>query len=107
MVKIYMRPADLQINRYGHPGAAEAGQDIVCSAVSILLQTLEIYFKKMNEQGSLRELIDDVRPAAACIKAIPAHYDDSIEASYAFDVISGGLKALAEDYPEYITLEEA
>lgn len=40
MIEIKFKPKELELSVTGHAGAAEKGQDIVCSAASILFYTL-------------------------------------------------------------------
>ena len=105
MVKIYFttkNPLELEVT--GHAQAAEKGKDLICCAISMLTQTLSIYMKKLNELGLANLLKNDVEEGHAHIVALDNNW--SKEARTAFAVIGVGLRELAEEYKQYIEIEE-
>ena len=90
----------------GHAGAGKYGSDIVCSAVSVLMQTLA------NE-------VEEVARARLLALGVVAHGDgwmkvevmpnddgtcDMVEAWVEF--VQDGLDAIAQSYPDHVQLEE-
>jgi len=104
MVRVRVGPMELEVT--GHAQSAEPGKDLVCCSLSVLTQTLAIYMEKLMNQGCLLMLDKQLEPGDAYIRVIP--YGWSMKnVIIAFEVIRAGITTLAEDYPEYITLEEA
>ena len=108
-VKIFKDDKDY-INRYtisGHSGYDIKGNDIVCAAVSVLAQTVlfslvevcgvkeeEVYYFVEEEKGIL-----DV--------CLPKAIDKSIKdrTQIVLKTLELGIKAIVENYPEYVILE--
>lgn len=88
----------------GHAGQAPTGQDIVCSAASILAYTLAHCIKNMWELGSLEEhsIVLDGGDASIECKC----EDDEIfaEVFQTYSVIKVGFSLLARNYPQYVEL---
>ena len=94
------------IEANGHAGYAEAGKDIVCASVSILLYTLAQSVRNMYELGSLAdEPTVALAEGDACIKCSFKDYDTFIEAFQNFSLIEVGYSLLAHNYPQYVRLE--
>ncbi len=87
---------DTEITVTGHAGAGPPGQDIVCAAVSTLVQTLA---------GALEQLTPD---AADCIlKSGSAEirlHRSSVKARLLMDAFCIGAAAIAEGYPNYVKI---
>lgn len=79
---IHIKIRDNSITTTGHANYAEHGKDIVCSAVSILVQTLAL-------RGTLEKLKGDI---------VIVWCDDK----QALNLISDGLKQVASAYPQYV-----
>ena len=75
----------------GHAGYAVAGEDIVCAAISALVQTLMYHMEKITEDYECHVKSGDVMI-----------YGKGVQAVRAFEVIETGLRIIAEDYPDYI-----
>lgn len=108
-VKIF-KDASGNILKYtieGHTGYAEAGEDIICSSISILSHTTYVSLIKLCEIPE-EDLFVSVRESDGymCVN-IPKYVEAfKIEkAQLVFQVMEIGLKELLESYPEYITLE--
>lgn len=84
----------------GHANYSEAGTDIVCASVSILLQTF-IYHCQLTE-GKKNVKISKLEMGAGYIHLIV--YDPNNVLNEAFSLIKEGLTMLDEDYPEYVML---
>ena len=89
----------LTMRAEGHAGYAPAGQDIVCAAVSCLMQTLA-YSAAKDEKTS------------SCIyqgKEVPVvnvEAGDSVLMRDKFELVADGLTLLAEQYPENVSFKE-
>lgn len=87
----------------GHAGAGEAGHDIVCAAVSMLMQTLEARARERPGYYPMIEKREDV--ALIRVRCLP----DSSEAARCqemYDTIRAGFRALAAQYPEHVEFTE-
>lgn len=74
------------IEAKGHADSAEHGKDIVCAAVSTLMQTLELRGEvTIKEPGNMKVCTKDKQ---------------------ALDLIVEGLKMVAEEYPHYVEVKE-
>lgn len=90
----------LTMRAEGHAGYAPAGPDIVCAAVSCLMQTLA-YSAAEDEHTS------------SCIyqgkegPVVNVEADDSVLMRGKFEVVADGLTLLAEQYPENVSFKES
>ena len=85
-----------KITASGHAGYAPKGQDIVCAAFSVLSLTLEI---------AVERLTDDIRISLENGEMTAQWQQVSPEGLLLIDAYIEGVKALAENYPEYITVQ--
>ncbi len=85
----------------GHTGYAAAGEDILCSAVSVLCYTLREYLAGTELDSRLAKFRHTFVPGEVVIEFRAAHEEDTalIEAVRA---ILGGFEILAESFGEYI-----
>lgn len=89
----------LTMRAEGHAGYAPAGQDIVCAAVSCLIQTLA-YSAAEDEHTS------------SCIyqgkdgPVLNVEAGDSVLMRDKFELVADGLTLLAEQYPENVSFKE-
>ena len=89
----------LTMRAEGHAGYAPAGQDIVCAAVSCLMQTLA-YSAAEDEHTS------------SCIyqgkdgPVVSVEAGDSVLMRDKFEFVADGLTLLAEQYPENVSFKE-
>ena len=87
-----------EVKAEGHAGAGEYGQDIVCAAVSVLLQTLANEVVEAARAGLLAVGV------VMKVEATPtAQTQDMVEAWV--ELVQDGIDALAESYPENVELE--
>lgn len=90
----------LTMRAEGHAGYAPAGQDIVCAAVSCLMQTLA-YSAAEDERTS------------SCIyqgkegPVLNVEAGDSVLMRDKFELVADGLTLLAEQYPENVSFKES
>lgn len=105
VVNIYMDMEKLELQINGHACSAEPGKDLVCCAVSILAESISRYMERKESSGDLEFLINEIQEGRVLIKAEPNKWDMK-ESKGAFEVVREGFRALANEYPEYITMEE-
>lgn len=86
-----------KITASGHAGYAPKGQDIVCAAFSVLSLTLEIAVEKLTE--------DDIRISLENGEMAAQWQQVSPEGLLLIKAYIEGIKALAENYPEYINVQ--
>ena len=91
---------NLAMRAEGHAGYAPAGQDIVCAAVSCLMQTLA-YSAAEDEHTS------------SCIyqgkdgPVVSVQASDSVLMRDKFELVADGLDLLAEQYPENVSFKKS
>lgn len=89
----------LAMRAEGHAGYAPAGQDIVCAAVSCLMQTLA-YSAAEDEKTSSCIYQDKDGPV------VSVEAGDSVLMRDKFELVADGLTLLAEQYPENVSFKE-
>lgn len=90
----------LTMRAEGHAGYAPAGQDIVCAAVSCLMQTLA-YSAAEDEHTSSCSYQGKDGPVVS-VKA-----GDSVLMRDKFELVADGLTLLAEQYPENVSFKKS
>ena len=88
----------------GHSEQAQMGQDIVCSAASILAYTVAQMVTEMGENGKLKKkphIRMDSGDSAVTCKPTKQYYN---EALHTYTVVQKGYELLAHTYPEYVRL---
>ena len=89
----------------GHAGYAEEGQDIVCSATSILAYTAAQIVQWMHEEGKLQKKPNiHMEPGNIQIECEPKE-DAFPEALHTYSVVQVGCRLLAQTYPEFVSLK--
>lgn len=81
----------------GHAMQADKGKDIVCAAVSALIQTLAMSMDDISAYYDVDisdEMVSHIGATGKCAKV-------------ACDVIMKGLKAIADEYPQNVSVEDA
>lgn len=93
MIKaVYIKGRDVVgLSVKGHSGYAESGKDIVCAAVSALVESMRLYLQECP-YCSVRE------DGEAILMAATIAYEP------AFDMVHVGLEALSEQYPDNIKI---
>lgn len=89
----------LTMRAEGHAGYAPAGQDIVCAAVSCLMQTLA-YSAAEDEKTSSRIYQGEEGPV------LNVEAGDSVLMRDKFELVADGLDLLAEQYPENVNFKK-
>lgn len=93
---------------YGHAGQAEQGQDIVCSAASILAYTAAQRVKDIERCGGLESppniIMDEGDSLISCVAKDDEAYEEVLSTIL---VIRTGYTLLAHNYPQYVGLKIA
>lgn len=93
-----------EVKAEGHAGAGEYGQDIVCAAVSVLLQTLANKVTEAARAGLLA--VGVVAHGDGWMKVEMTPTDQTQDMADAWvELVQDGIDALAESYPENVELE--
>lgn len=92
-----------EVQAAGHAGAGEYGKDIVCAAVSVLLQTLA---EKVQEAAKNGTVNGSVQYAEGLMKvsATPKTMMGETLAAW-FELVQAGIDMIAEQYPDNVELE--
>ena len=88
----------------GHAGQAKKGEDIVCSAASILAYTVAQAIQFMYEQGDLQKKPHIKLAEGDTVIVAKPKADSYAEALHTFFVAQVGYHLLAHNYPQYVTL---
>ena len=101
---IRIRIAPLRVQADGHAGYDEPGKDIVCAAVSALLQALALGLERLERYGHATDTVMLLEEGEAVLAAIPAQgHQQAVR--LLFDVFGEALLRLAEEYYEYIEVK--
>ena len=102
MIQVTYNEADdeMILRAEGHAGYAEKGKDIVCAAVSVLMQTLACSVDA-NNTGNTFELSDGKNGNRLTVQA-----PMSVLNRDKFDLVVEGLIRLAENYPENVQFKK-
>ena len=93
-----------EVKAKGHAGAGKYGQDIVCAAVSVLLQTLANEVTEAARAGLLA--VGVVAHGDGWMKVEMTPTDQTQDMADAWvELVQDGIDALAESYPENVELE--
>ena len=88
----------------GHAGQAKKGEDIVCSAASILAYTVAQALQFMYEQGDLQKKPHIRLEEGDTVIVAKPKAESYAEALHTFFVAQVGYHLLAHNYPQYVTL---
>ncbi len=95
MISIQYNKDNLELQISGHAGYAEKGRDIVCAAVTALAGTLERCMEEAGE-GSC-----EWKEGETCFTASATE-----NLRQCFETIIIGLRMLAEEFPDYVSIKE-
>lgn len=91
MIQVIIQPGSIQVT--GHAGAGPPGHDLVCAAVSTLVQT----FVRSAEQLTDVQLHSDIAPGRAFVR-----YEESPQVNLLADSFFVGVQGVAEAYPQCV-----
>lgn len=111
MIKVRYNTACNRVTVQGHAGAAPKGEDLVCSAASILVHTLAANVWCMEQAHLCSGAVVDIKEGFAEVscKAISGKvsckarrgYENAV--SSMFHAVCIGFEVLAENYPENVS----
>lgn len=84
----------------GHAGYADIGKDIVCSACSILIYSLDKYLSDMEQQDKV--IVLEATADNGNVNIVFEIKDTNV--LYGINAIKGGFELLAENYSEYVKI---
>lgn len=101
MVEVRFKPDKLELKISGHAGQAEKGQDIVCSAVSILFYTLAQAVTDSEEMLTEAPVvnIDDGNGYVSCKPK--EEYKATMQRTYW--TILTGFELLTQEYKDFVS----
>lgn len=105
MIEITFKPKTMTVKVTGHAGQAEKGQDIVCSAVSILFYTLAqaVLISRDALEDEPLIITDDGDGLVSCKPK--KEYEGTIQRTYW--TILTGFDLLADEYKDYVSFTVA
>lgn len=104
MIRVQYMPSVFRVTVSGHAGYAERGEDILCAAASMLLQTLGAAVQGLSARGFAEEVTVDLRHGQGEVCCVPvAEFRCTVRT--VMDSILLGFELLARDYGEYVCLE--
>ena len=105
MVRITIDINSLEIRMEGHACTAEKGKDLVCCALSTLIETLSRYLENQLAEGMIYNLEENIEEGDSYIRATPFGWSRK-DTETAFRVVREGVRAIAAEYNKNVTLEE-
>ncbi|MBN2794905.1 MAG: ribosomal-processing cysteine protease Prp [Clostridia bacterium] len=102
----YKQGQIVSISAEGHSGYAPHGEDIVCAAVSVLMQTA---VNSMYKVAGFDYIIYDEEPKTAYMYLeLPGNVSDdqALKAQIILKTVLTGFQGISESYPKYIRLYE-
>lgn len=102
MVEVKYDRAHNRLTVQGHAGAAPKGEDLICSAASILVHTLAANVEHMERSGIAENTVLDIREGWAKISCKASRGFESTVAS-AYQSVCVGFEILARKFPSYIS----
>ena len=91
MIQVIIQQGSIQVT--GHAGAGPPGHDLVCAAVSTLVQT----FVRSAEELTDTQLYSDIAPGGAFVR-----YEGSPQVQLLADSFFVGVQGVAEAYPQCV-----
>ena len=89
----------------GHAGQAEKGQDIICSAASILAYTVAQYVKHVDKLGGITVKPRIELEEGHMLIVVSPTEEYIAEVLNAFFVAEVGFSLLTQNYPQYVELK--
>lgn len=102
MVRVVYDSGGHTLTVEGHAGQAEAGKDLVCAAVSILVHTVEANLQLLDARSYLSRLDTHIAEGSASF-AFPPRKGMEAMVSFAVALVVVGFEILAKEAPEYVS----
>lgn len=104
MITSVYDPKRLRLQVRGHAGYADPGEDLLCAAVSALVNTLAAALERLAEQEPGADCNVRLASGNAALQYIPAE-SGVTQAKTVMDTICLGLELLAKHYGAYVAYE--
>lgn len=88
----------------GHANAGKQGEDIICSAASMLVYTLAQNIKFLEQAGVAKDVSVILEEGNALVSCEPTDEADTLLC--VFDSITTGFLLLSENYPDHVKFIE-
>ncbi|MCH4886664.1 ribosomal-processing cysteine protease Prp [Acidaminobacter sp. JC074] len=104
-VTVLIKDSIVSIEADGHAGFADHGEDIVCAAISVLMQTAVNSLEKVAGIPENRIILEMDEDGYMYLEK-PAKLDEAmdVKAEIVLQTVLTGLEGIAEAYPQYIKL---
>ena len=105
--KFYQKPShgSIHMKLQGHANAAPKGEDLICSAATMLAYTVAQAVQFMYKDGKLKKKPQIIlKEGSATIIATPTE-DGYAEALHTYWVAQCGIHVLQHNYPQNVKLE--
>lgn len=100
---IHVNRNGLTVKITGHAESAEKGKDLICASASILFYTLVENVDRMQRESKCKAQIKALEgDAEVKVIASPDYHD---EVTKVINTIMVGYEILAEEYPEYLSID--
>ena len=106
-VRFYQKPSQgsIHMTLKGHAGTAPKGQDLVCSAATMLAYTVAQAVQFLDEQGMLKKKPKiSIRDGEATVIATPTEEGYAMTL-HTFWVAQCGIHVLCHNYPQAVSME--
>ncbi len=107
MTKVILSKADNRIVKVkcsGHTGYADSGEDIVCAALSSMVQTAALGILQVLQLDALYT-VDDRKGLLELKLPTELTAEESHDAAIVLNTLEAGLRDLWQGYPQFIELE--
>lgn len=104
MIKIRYMPEEFSVTITGHAGSDEVGKDLVCCAVSTIAQCMVHNLEELNG-AMIKKAEYKVQPGNFHLRVVPCEFR-RITIRTIYDAFIGSLQFVADNYPDYINMEE-
>lgn len=101
MIRVEYDRKACRVTVTGHARYAERGEDILCAAASMLLQTLGAAVRELHARGLTRDIAVTLHQGAGEVSCVPGEEMRCIVHTV-MDSIVLGYALLARDYGEYV-----
>ena len=106
-IKYVRRDTSFLLQAAGHAGAGPKGKDLVCCGVSVLIHAIAQRVLDLYAEGMLQEFPETILSSDGSCVAAKALSESVQLVDQAFAVILTGLRMLAEQYPQCVTIFES